>query len=502
MMKQPVKFTVESKTYREYSLISKRILAEPGLFKQLVELSTNCVLVHLDGRLAYVNPAGAKTFRFDSPEMLIGQRVIDWVHPDSKPDVLARMGEMNTTGKSVPYIEEKMLAADGTVFYAHVGAVAFSFAGKKGALVLLRDITSMKEKELELTHSKRLLEKIFNTMEDAVLLADPTECKIRMCNLAAEKIFGYTWQELIGMSISSLHINKGMYLHFKNTCEDSIQRVGYFKTEFKMRRKSGEIVNTETVVTPISEGTGQLGEVIYMLRDVTEKRREAEQIRRKILLFNLEAGSLYLVKEKTPNLAVAAFKDLIKAGYSGVLFGRPEHDSGEEKYEKYFIGSTEGTLSITRLKKMIGSMAESKAILIERLDYFISHSGFNKVVSMVEDLREIAYLNSHIIILGVNPDLLSEAQMKRLSVESKEVLPMHELSIPSEMKEILLFVHGHNTWGRKPSYSDVAKRIAVSKPTVRKKIRSLILSGYLEEAHFGREKRLILTDKAKASITK
>ena len=62
---------------------------------------------------------------------------------------------------------------------------------------------------------------------------------------------------------------------------------------------------------------------------------------------------------------------------------------------------------------------------------------------------------------------------------------------------ILKFIYRQNTLGVKPSYSAVGKELAISKPTVRKRIGDLIATGYVREDIKGRNKAVELTERGR-----
>jgi PAS domain S-box-containing protein len=68
--------------------ISERKQAEEVLreseerYRSLVELSPDAILVHSEGKLVYVNTAGAKLLGVALPDELIGKPALDLIHPD------------------------------------------------------------------------------------------------------------------------------------------------------------------------------------------------------------------------------------------------------------------------------------------------------------------------------------------------------------------------------------------------------------------------------------
>ena len=66
--------------------------------------------------------------------------------------------------------------------------------------------------------------------------------------------------------------------------------------------------------------------------------------------------------------------------------------------------------------------------------------------------------------------------------------------------EILRFVNGQNSLGINPSFTAISKHLGISKPTTRKRIKSLVYHGYLILSVKGRTKVVELTNKGRNAI--
>ena len=69
------------------------------------------------------------------------------------------------------------------------------------------------------------------------------------------------------------------------------------------------------------------------------------------------------------------------------------------------------------------------------------------------------------------------------------------MRLPEDLMEILRFIYEHNALGSKPNYTDIRQELSISKPTVGKRIKILINTGYVTENPRGRSKVLELTYK-------
>lgn len=126
--------------------------------------------------------------------------------------------------------------------------------------------------------SYTLFEKILASLNEAVFVVTPKTRKIEDCNITAEKIFGYGREEIIGRDTAILHVNDGMFEAFGREALKAYEGKECFETEYKMKRKSGEIFPTEHFVQPIFDENGEIEHVVSVVRDITGRKRAEEQI--------------------------------------------------------------------------------------------------------------------------------------------------------------------------------------------------------------------------------
>lgn len=134
-------------------------------------------------------------------------------------------------------------------------------------------LRSVKQKGKELQEAHLLLDRTFSSLEEAVLVIDPNTRTILVCNLAVERVFGYTREEIVGKNTEFLHVNRAMYEDFGRKFFTVLDTDGVFQDEFQMRRKDGGIFPTEHTVTEIRDEPGNRTGVVSVVRDITKRKR-------------------------------------------------------------------------------------------------------------------------------------------------------------------------------------------------------------------------------------
>ncbi len=295
------------------------------------------------------------------------------------------------------------------------------------------------------------------------------------------------------------------------------EHIGLIKKNFERHQKGEEVEPYEyTLITRTGERIDVLqtsklikygGDIALLgiITDITEHKRAEEAMKRRLMKYKLDEGTLYMVEEPAPLLSNEVLKDLLKAGYQGFIISRMTEEKLKNDFEdavEFLLVSEKGgekTLrpDLKEIEDRIESLTRGSAVLIDRLDYLVFKNGFKKTLAFVQHLKEIAYFMRHFVILSVDPSTFTKQELGLLEKETEEVEALHKARLPEDLLETLRFIYQQNSIGLKPSYTDVRKELRISKPTVRKRIKQLVFAGYLIEVTKGRFKVLELTEKSR-----
>ena len=383
---------------------------------------------------------------------------------------------------------------------ASVSLIKDRMGNQIGAVSVNRDITDRKEIEEKLRESEEKFRNLAEYSPNMIFINQ--KGKIVYANKKCEEIMGYSRDEFYSPdfdfftliepeSIGIVKLSFEKHMHCENVKP----------YEYTLITKKGEKI--EAIITTKLITYDKDYAIIGIITDISERKKKEKEMRKQLMKFNLEEGNIYLVKENTPSKSIGAFNDLIKVGYPGLILSRTplERFKGVNKnaIDIRWIAENDGinTISpdINQIKDIIENLKSTHTILIDRLDYLIIKNGFKKVISLIYLLREISYLNHHIIIISIDPSTLNNIELSRLDKETNKIEIQFKGKIPEDMKEILYFVYKKNITGVKPSYSEITSEVKLSKPTIRKKIRKLIGNGYLRVYSKGSRKVVESTEK-------
>lgn len=152
--KHRVLLCIEDETARKKA--ERELRQSERRFRALVENAPAGIFVQSEGRFAYLNRYAADMFGAASPADLIGQPVIDRVHPEFRERVQERIRIVKDERQPVPIMEETYFRLDGSSLDVEVSAVPMEFGGMAAALVFCRDIADRKRLEAQLFHAQKM----------------------------------------------------------------------------------------------------------------------------------------------------------------------------------------------------------------------------------------------------------------------------------------------------------------------------------------------------------
>ncbi len=162
---------------------------------------------------------------------------------------------------------------DGTCVL--VRAYASPLCDPSGALVGAVDMLIEASEHGHAHETSQRLASIVELSDDAIVSKDLDGCVVSW-NRGAERLFGYTAEEMIGKPIALLipaerHDEEPTILERIRRGE----RIDHYETI--RRRKDGSLVDISLSVSPVRDATGRIVGASKIARDVTERRRAREQ---------------------------------------------------------------------------------------------------------------------------------------------------------------------------------------------------------------------------------
>ena len=260
--------------------ISEQKKAESALreseerYRQLVELSPDAVIVHLDGKINFANAATANLLGAESTEQLHGVQIFDLLQPQSRELALRRTRQILTQGKSMPLADLEFRRLDGTIITVEATSGPIHFNGQTAVLAVFRDITERKQVEQRL---RRLAAAVENAVE-AICIID-LKGHYAYANPAYLKSTGFNEAELLDAHFDMLERmdDKGKRLTF-DELRRKIEKDGMWNGKFTTTSKDGHSAIEEASIAPMRDEAGTTTEYLAVKRDITKESQLEEQV--------------------------------------------------------------------------------------------------------------------------------------------------------------------------------------------------------------------------------
>jgi PAS domain S-box-containing protein len=249
-------------------------------------------LVGADTTIRYISPSVEAVVGY-TPEELVGTNTFDYIHPDDIERLKVVLAEALSSPGPSPSAEYRHRRKDGSWLW--IEATGNNLLGDPmvgGILFVARDITGRKRLEEELRQYQLLVE---NTL-DMLAIINPDNTW-RYVSPAFERVLGYEPEELVGaLSSDLLHPDDLVQVMSSGDFDEIAEARGPTPPiEYRYRHKDGSYRYLAVILNNLMDDPSING-VIGSGRDVTERRRAEEEIRR--LNETLEER----VKERTAQL--------------------------------------------------------------------------------------------------------------------------------------------------------------------------------------------------------
>lgn len=250
----------------------EHILREDLIYRALFEQANDAIYVlDLQGRYLTFNQRGADLLGY-TPDELQQLTFRDVTHPneyDNIESILRRLRD----GEQVPVYERVFRRKDGMYFYGEVNA--HLVRNEDGTPLhihsMVRDISDRRRVEDELHYYAVLMENV----SDAIISTD-MEGVIMSWNQAAEKIYGWKEDEVIGKPLDAV-LTSNLYDQRQAQVKEQYITRGYWSSEIRQQRRDGKLIDVLTSVSLLRDSRGKPVGTVAVNHEITQRKKiEAE----------------------------------------------------------------------------------------------------------------------------------------------------------------------------------------------------------------------------------
>ena len=225
------------------------------------------VLTNTDGRVIEANARAATSYGYSREDLLQKHLGELWQAPQSEPGGPLPAG-FEADGRVVETWHRRQ---DGTVFPVEASTRTIDVDGAKFFQTIVRDITERKVMEEELRQAKQKLEAVIEAAPAGIVVLDLGGC-VQLCNRAAERIYGWTAQEVLGCPVPDAIYPEEERAPSRQLWKEMPGRV-LSGMEARRVRKDGSPIEVSISSAPLFDGNGSVVGVMVVIVDISDRKK-------------------------------------------------------------------------------------------------------------------------------------------------------------------------------------------------------------------------------------
>jgi PAS domain S-box-containing protein len=350
-----------------------------------IDFFSEAAIIHKKGFLITCNAAAAQILEADNPQDLNNYNLYSFLLPEYVSKAVERLALVEK-GESVSFLEYKIKTLKNNIKKVELKSLSINQIGHDETLMLVREVfdeNNLLEKEIsknkelenavrqlqdviaqkydtqsELTNSQKFVSSIINSSIDVIIASDEKGF-ISEFNKAAQNVFGYKRDEIIGKPTALLYAGP----EEKGKVNKALKETGFFSGEILNKRKDGEVFTSYLSLSEMVNETNTFIGRVGVSRDITvekiqqQKLIDSEERYRDIfentsdLIFSFNAeGKFIFCNNSFSNLLGYSVEELEKTGINQII--HPESLSNfNEELSKIINSNKQRNLEIPIVKK-------------------------------------------------------------------------------------------------------------------------------------------------------
>jgi diguanylate cyclase (GGDEF)-like protein/PAS domain S-box-containing protein len=262
-----------------------------------------------------------------------------------------------------------------------------------------------------LQNSYSLAEKIFNNIDEGVMVTDAS-IQIISVNPAFQIVTGYSEEEAIGKTPKILQSG----LHNKRFYEEMWQEIkmnGHWKGEIWNKRKNGEIYPEWLTISSIENESGEVTNYVGIFSDITDRKHAEDQLW-KLAHYDALTGAAnrYLLTNQLESLLVTAerYQQML-----AVLF----LDLDRFKMINDTLGHNAGDLLLQKVSARLKGLLKNKDMIAR-----LGGDEFVIILPNIKHAKEAAHFSKEIIRAMKQPFLLHDQEVYTSTSIGVSIFPL------------------------------------------------------------------------------
>ncbi len=408
---RPVRMAGTITDITDRKLTEEELRATKKLLRAMLDHTPAIVYAKdLNGRYLLVNRrheqvfgrTNEETVGKSDDELFPGQQIA--VHRAHDREVLASL-------KATEY-EETVVQEGRLHTYLSVKFPLLDSSGRPfGVCSISTDISDRKEAEEERRELTDRLQAIVQASPVPVIAIDPDGI-VTMWNPAAERIFGWSEDEVVGRPVPFVPDDKRE--EFRALRERVLRGESLFQLELQRRRKDWTPIVVNLSAAPLRDRGGRIHGIMAVLEDVTERKRLEEQLR--------QATKMEAIGRLAGGVA-HDFNNVLTAirGYSELLIQDLPRGDRKRRQAEEILKAAERAASLTQ---QLLAFSRRQVIQPKTVDLNALLTNLMGMLQRVigEDIRLVAHLDPGLWPVMADPGQLEQVVLN-LAVNARDAMP-------------------------------------------------------------------------------
>ncbi len=259
-----------------------------------------------DRDMRYIAASGRWNAEYGGGESLVGRSCYE-VFPDM-PEQWKELHRRGLAGETMKGERYPFTPRDGPLQWLRWKIWPWRDTDGRGGGIFIatENVTTMAETEWALSESEERLRSIVAMAPDAIIVIDEKGL-VQSINPAAERMFGYASNEVIGKNVAMLMpepYRTAHQTHIDAYCQTGISKIIGTSRDLEHRRKDGSVFAANLTIAEWHAGGKRY--FTGILRDVSERRRQEEKIKLLIRELNHRSKNMLMLVQAVARQTFAA----------------------------------------------------------------------------------------------------------------------------------------------------------------------------------------------------
>jgi PAS domain S-box-containing protein len=244
-------------------------------FKAMIVNAPEGIIVYNSETFLYLNPFAAGRLGADA-SWLLGQPIMDFVHPDSRGFVIERLRRLAQTGTAGPAMDVRFVSRSGVVIPAEIVSVPIMFDGQPAILGLIRDISLRLEAQRALRESEERFANAFRLSPHGMAFVALDGHWLR-ANRALCEMLGYSEEELREIDFQTVTHPDDVEEDLAHLARLASGEVGSYHRVKRYYRKDSRLIWVSVAISAVHDALGAPIYFVGQVEDITLQRQHQQQ---------------------------------------------------------------------------------------------------------------------------------------------------------------------------------------------------------------------------------